>query len=294
MNNSVIETFGTAATSFEETLKAADLNWEVKADRVAGMDTGIQMPRKKMLYRSDTNAPLGIVGENYSPSDPKIFLQTQYDFAKFMGGKVIRAGFLEERSRAFAFTRVGEMKVVRGKSQKGDLLNIHIYSTDGWDGGTPTKSRLYVERVVCSNGMTSRQLAGSLWAAHTKGLPDVYEERWKKFMGEIQAQMVLIRDQFTKLAEAPMDRKQMNEFLFKLMPGESTMSVNRRSEISGLFAGGVGNEGASRWDAYNAVTEFVTHHRSYRTTDNTPVEVNRFVGVLEKDTLSEKALALLN
>lgn len=60
-----------------------------------------------------------------------------------------------------------------------------------------------------------------------------------------------------------------------------------------LFKTGEGNEGKTRWDAYNAVTEYVTHYRTYRETEATSVEVNRFVGVLETDTMSRTALNLL-
>ena len=292
-NTSIIEMQGVAATSLDETLKGADLNWSPSGDKVVGMDTGILMPRKKLLYRSDTREPLGIVGQDYCPSEPKEFLQAQYEFAEFIQGSVFRAGFIGERSRAFAFINVGDINITKPK-KKGDVLRAYIYSTDGWDGGTPRRSRLYVERLICSNGMTSRQLKANLWVSHTKGMGEHYGKRWKAFLQEIRNEVVGVKEEFTRLLNVPMDREGMGSFLKQLIPGESTMSENRRGQIVGLFESGEGNQGATRWDAYNAVTEFVTHHRSYRGNDATPVEVNRFLGVLETDTLSNRALAILN
>lgn len=291
---SVLDTQGHAANGFESTLKAADLNWDVAEDKVGGMDTGIVMLRKKLLYRGDNQQALGIVGDDYSPSDPKEFLKSQYEFAEFIKGEVSRAGFIAERSRAFAFINIGEIKIKRADAKVGDPLRAYIYSTDGWDGGTPRQSRLYIERLACKNGQTSRKLSAKLWVSHTKGREERYGERWKKFLGEIKSSVAAVTAEFKALAEARMTQEQMDEFLLKLIPGESTMSSNRRTNISALFAGGTGNTGSTRWDAYNAVTEFVTHQRSYRGNDATPVTVNRFLGVLETDTMASAALALLN
>src|SRR5438105_4312316 len=69
--HSVIESKGARATTLAETLKNADLAFEVREDKVRGETSGLIMPRKKMLYRSDTNEALGIVGEDYCATAPK-------------------------------------------------------------------------------------------------------------------------------------------------------------------------------------------------------------------------------
>jgi len=293
-HTSIVELHGAPANGLESTLKAADLDWQPLEDKVGGMDTGIQMPRKKMLYRSDTREPLGIVGQDYCPSDPKAFLKTQYEFAEFCKGRVSRAGFIGERSRAFAFIHVTDVQISKSNRKVGDPLRAHIYSTDGWDGGTPRKSRLFIERLVCLNGMVSKQIQASLWVSHTKEMETRYDLRWKKFLNEIKVSVISITKEFQKLANTPMSKDDMDAFLVKLIPGESTLSANRRGAIQELFHNGVGIHGQSRWDAYNAVTEYVTHHRTYRSSDATSVETNRFLGVLETDTLAPQALMLLN
>jgi len=294
MNTTIIQTQGVEATALDETIKNADLNWEPIADTITGGDSGVIMPGKKLLYRSDTKAPLGVVGADYEPSNPRDFINRQYALAESMGGKVVRAGFLEERARAFAFVQIGEkIEIPRGKRKVGDPVQAYIYSTDGWDGGTPVRSRLFIERLKCANGMTSREIHAKLWISHTSGMSKRAEPRHATFQGEVTKMVDAIRVEFTKLAQARMTVEEAKAFVEKLIPGEATMSVNRRTKILGLFETGVGNQAATRWDAYNAVTEFITHHRTYRTTEVTSIETNRFLGVLETDTLGRQALNLL-
>jgi hypothetical protein len=295
MNTTIIQTQGVeATTALDETIKNAQLNWEPLADQVAGMDSGVVMPRKKLLYRSDTKEALGVVGSDYEPTNPRDFVNRQYALAESMGGKVVRVGFLSERSRAFAFVQVGDkIEIPRGKRKVGDPVQAYIYSTDGWDGGTPQRSRLYIERLKCANGMTSREIHANLWVSHVSCMEKRAEPRRNTFQGEVLKMTETIRKEFTKLAQTRMTVEQAKEFVEKLIPGEATMSVNRRNTVLSLFETGDGNEAATRWDAYNAVTQFITHHRTYRTTDATSIETNRFLGVLETDTLGRQALNLL-
>lgn len=294
MNTSVIESKGIAATQYEATLNAADLNWDVKEDKVAGADTGIIMPRKKMIYRSDTNEVLGIVGANYKATCPKEFLQSQYEFAEFIQGKVVRAGFISERSRAFSFIRITEdLKLPRNLRQLGDPTAVYLYSIDGWDGGTPRRSRLYLERLKCTNGMVSKEVKSQLWVSHTKNSEARYSVEWKKFLGEMRVEVETIRNQFITLASTRMSMSEAKTFMGKLFPGEGKAVESRRTQLIELFVAGEGNEGSTRYDALNAVTEYVTHHRTYRETESTSVDTNRFLGVVESDTLRSQAMTML-
>lgn len=290
---SIISTRGTAATTFDATLPKSDLNWEPLEDTVSGTDTAITMPRMKLLYRSDTKAPLGIVGQGYSPSQPREFLKEQFEFAEAIKGKVTRAGFLAERCRAFAFVRMDLPLEIKTSRKVGDPLSVYIYSTDGWDGGTPRKSKMFIERLRCSNGMVSKEIKANMWVSHTANREKIHGDRWKVFMNNMAESVAKLQEEFQKLADTKMTKEQMLDFAMKLIPAEGTKAENRRGEIVKLFTEGVGTEGVSRWDAYNAVTEYTTHHRAYRETDVRSVETNRFLGVLDRNKLAGRALALL-
>lgn len=288
---SVIETFGTNGNGFASTLTAADLDWTVESEPVTSAG-GRVMQRKKMLVRSDTGAPLGIVGSDYAPSDPAHFLKLQYEVAEAIGGRVSRVGFMPDRSRAFAFIDLGEMKL-RTDLKVGDPVRSYVYATDGWDGGTARQARLYVERLTCANGQVSRRLSSKLWVSHTKEMDGRYDDRIKPFLSEVRSTVDEVTGSFQKMIDAKMTDAQMERFLLQLLPGDSKITVNRRAAIGTLFAGGVGNLGRTRYDAFNAVTEYVTHHRKYRESDAASVATNRFLGVMETDTLTDEATMIL-
>ena len=62
-----------------------------------------------------------------------------------------------------------------------------------------------------------------------------------------------------------------------------------------LFRRGTGNEGATRWDAFNAVTEFVDHRRSVRVAEGRDRSEARFESAVfgTGDDLKAKAYDLL-
>jgi hypothetical protein len=291
---SVIESVGAAAGAFTATLERSRLNFKVVEEDVMS-SSGVKLPRMKMLLRDDDKTPLGVVGRNYSPTDPVEFLQSQFELAEQIGGKVTRAGFIPDRNRAFAFIRTEQDIVLpRNLRKAGDPVGVYVYSIDGWDGGTPRKSRLYLERLVCANGMVSRQLQSSLWVSHTKNRQTRYEARAKDFIATTKTAIGEFTDRFVALAKQRMDQDALNAFLAQLFPGEGQRVEDRRQKVAELFRSGAGNEGRTRYDAFNAVTQYVTHDRDYRATDRTEVNVNRFLGVVEKNRINGQALELLS
>lgn len=294
---SVLETVGVEAKDLKATIKLAGLNWEPLSDSIQGTKSGVEMPRMKLLYRSDTKAALGVVGEGYNPSNPAEFLERQYTLAEALKGTVTRAGFLEDRARAFSFIRMPDIQVKpKAQRQVGDVCGVYIYTTDGWDGGTPHKSRLFIERLCCKNGMTSKEIKANFWVPHTSGRELMTKTRWTTFSAEVSQSLEEVRATFVQLIEAKMTPAEMLEFTVKLFPGEGNRVQTTRDQIAALFGEGTGTRGATRWDAYNAVTEYVTHERKSRVQEDSgrTLESNRFLKVLEKDKLAPRALELLS
>lgn len=294
-NQSIIQTVGSEATeNFEETLKKADLNWEVCSEPVRSTVSGITAPRKKMLFRSDNQEFLGIVGEDYVPTSPREFLNAQFQLAERMGGTITRVGFLPSQAKGFAFIKSQAIELPKQSRRVGDIINGYVYVTDGWNGGHPRKSQMFFERLVCLNGMTTKQLDQGFWCAHTKKSAPRFKERFEKFMGSVHTSLETTRKTFLRLRDKQLSQANVENFLLELVPGDNTTSSNRRGKILELFSRtGTGIHGSSAYDVYNAVTEFSTHHRRGRESGVTPSEVNRFLGVVESNTLPEKALALL-
>jgi hypothetical protein len=291
---SVIRSLGIKATTYEETLHRAGFDWEVMEEEIVSRRSGATFTSKKMLLRSDTQEPLGLVGADYKASDPRKFLHNQYAMANILGGDVYRAGWTGKGSKAFSIIKLHEKLVLPANVREvGDTVGLFIYSTEAWDGGSPSASSLFFERLVCKNGMKTQELSAGFRVSHTKNAEDRFKPAMRLFVNEVEEKSNMAQDQFVKLAKTRMGVSEVEQFLENLIPGDTTTAENKREAISKLFTAGVGNEGKTRWDAFNAVTQWVTHHAPYRETSVASVDTSRFLGVLERNQTNERALNLL-
>jgi hypothetical protein len=104
------------------------------------------------------------------------------------------------------------------------------------------------------------------------------------------------------LARTPMSRNEAGNLFASLMGVQDkpmadipTKTLTALDTMSGLFLRGTGNEGRTRWDAFNAVTEYVDHSRSIRVTGGRSRSESRFESVLmgSGDDMKAKAFDLL-
>jgi hypothetical protein len=100
------------------------------------------------------------------------------------------------------------------------------------------------------------------------------------------------------LDNRPMSQQEMTGFVERLYPanGEelSTRTENVRSAIVTGFSRGTGNRGQTRWDAFNAVTEYLDWQSTFKETAF-PREENRLDSLLNGNAakVRNRALELL-
>jgi hypothetical protein len=92
-----------------------------------------------------------------------------------------------------------------------------------------------------------------------------------------------------KLQSDKFTADQMRQLVQRLFPDNknqepSTRLLNKRESIYDKFANGIGNEGRTKWDALNAITEYESRGKF------TP---EKLVRTLSTDNASNRALALL-
>jgi hypothetical protein len=97
---------------------------------------------------------------------------------------------------------------------------------------------------------------------------------------------------FTKIVESlkgvKFSREEMIKFTQKLLPvkeNESSKRMHKRERLVSLYESGRGNVGETKWDAFNAVTEFESH-----TGKQTP---EKLIRNLTMPTLSRSSLKML-
>jgi hypothetical protein len=95
------------------------------------------------------------------------------------------------------------------------------------------------------------------------------------------------------LAEQQVTHSYVEGFVNALMPATkdevSTRTENRRNQITNLFQNGRGNNGETKWDLFNAVTEYVDHHSVGRVTE-TRLDRSEALADIESEARFERAI----
>lgn len=274
------------APTSEEAIKLAGLNWRVNLADLRLADG--RMVTHKATVRDSDGSILGVVGPDYTP------LQNHEAFAffdPFIRGNLAEyhtAGSLREGRRVWILARmrgVDPMEVI-----SGDAVESYILLSNGHDGSLAVRVGFTDTRVVCANTLRAAHgSAGSklLRVKHTSGVKDTLDEI-REVMDCARNEFVATVEQYRQLARRDIDARTLETYVKVVFrkadkpaptglvlasqsgasdaPEESKRLVPR---IVDLFESGRGMKGMrpTMWRAFNAVTEYTSHHRG-RTQDS--------------------------
>ncbi|UJA00523.1 DUF932 domain-containing protein [Acinetobacter johnsonii] len=132
----------------------AGMDWQIESSDVSYMaknDRGqsIIMPyeEQRVLYRSDTHAPLSVVSQRYQEVQPKQILEFYRDLTEQSGFELETAGVLKGGKKFWALAKTGQSSALKGK----DVSNGYILLATACDGTLATTAQFTSIRVVCNN-----------------------------------------------------------------------------------------------------------------------------------------------
>ncbi len=264
--------------------RAAGMDWQIREAEVryvAAHDKALgsihAFPEQKVLYRSDTKAPLSVVSSRYQVVQPSEILEFYRDLTEVGGFQLETAGVLKEGRKLWALARTGQSATLKGKDQ----VNGYLLLATACDGTLATTAQFTSVRVVCNNTM---QIAlgdgtGSVKVPHRSQFDAASVKRqlglaissWDSFVARTKA-----------LSECKVSDAAAEKFLRRVLtypttnPADrDTVSVNERAikAVGQLYAGrGKGaslpSASSTAWGLLNACTEFVDHHRRARSDDH--------------------------
>jgi len=102
---------------------------------------------QKVLYRSDTCAPLSVVSSRYQVVQPREVLEFYRDLTEIGGYEMETAGVLKGGRKVWALARTGKQAVLKGN----DTVNGYLLLATSCDGTLATSVTPTTVRVVCSN-----------------------------------------------------------------------------------------------------------------------------------------------
>lgn len=210
---------------------------------------------KKVMYRTDSNLPLGLVSTQYKIVQPIEVLE----FFRDMVGTVANletAGVLRNGAHYWALAKMdGEFNVA------GDQVNQYLLLASSCDGSLATQARLTSVRVVCNNTL---QLA-------TGKSGQVVQVRHNSTFNaaDVKSQLGEFNDAFKNfeqtakfLANIKMSSSQAQAIFTKILGGDDKKPSRAATRALTLFEGagiGAGLESAkgTAWGALNAVTQLM-------------------------------------
>ncbi|MCS6500749.1 DUF932 domain-containing protein [Burkholderia thailandensis] len=264
--------------------RAAGMDWSIEEAEVRFVAAGNRnlgsihpFPEQKVLYRSDTKAPLSVVSARYQVVQPSEILGFYRDLTEVGGFQLETAGVLKEGRKLWALARTGQSAMLNGK----DEVNGYLLLATACDGSLATTAQFTSVRVVCNNTLQIA-LGDSATAIKVPHRSQFDAQAVKRQLGIAISSWDAFMARTKALAERKVSDAAAETFFRRVLTypttnpaGRDTVAVNERAikAVAQLYAGrGKGADLASAsgtaWGLVNAVTEFTDHHRRARSDDH--------------------------
>lgn len=293
--------------------QAAGMDWRIQetpvrylaSDGKSGLSELYGEPKEfaeqKVLYRSDNQAPLSVVGSRYQVVQPRQVLEFYRDLTEVAGYELETAGVLKAGRKFWALARTGKSAALKGK----DVVKGYLLLATSCDGTLATVAMPTTVRVVCNNtlSMAFRDGVDAVKVPHSRAFDaqtvkcqlGVAVGQWDSFM----YRMKTLAERKIKAHEA------MNYFLKVICNTDQNADptiglTNERAlkKVQTLYDGhGRGAEmhaaKDTAWGLLCAVTEFVDHEKQARSQDNRLDSAWFGQGAVIKQRALEHALQLV-
>ena len=118
--------------------RQAGLDWQIQESPVRYIASANgtlceirSYPDSKVLYRSDTKAPLSVVGSRFKVVQPEEILEFYRDLTEVSAFELETAGILKGGRKMWALARTGQSGVLKGNDQTNAYLLLATAACDG-------------------------------------------------------------------------------------------------------------------------------------------------------------------
>lgn len=258
----------------------AGMDWQIEHSEVRYISGSNHLgvinafPAQKVLYRSDTKAPLAVVSKRFQVVQPGEILEFYRDLTACNGFELETAGVLREGRKFWALARTGQCATLKGR----DKVDGYLLLATACDGTLATTAQFTSVRVVCNNTLQIAlgQASSAIKVPHHSAFdPDAVKRQlgitvssWDGFVVRMKA-----------LVDRPVDPDSAEGLLRRVLTyqGQDNKAtvVNEQAvaTVRALYEGGgqgalMASSRGTAWGLLNSVTEFVDHHRRARSHDH--------------------------
>mgnify|MGYP003678087215 FL=1 len=217
------------------------------------------------MRNNNTGHVYTVTGRKYTPIQNHELIDAFDEVRKMYGADYKAAGVMRGGSRVWVQAQLPKDYTFEIPNRKGDKINSMLTMLIGHDGIISNCIFPTSMRGACNNQFVAmtRESTRDYRIQHFSNWEDKLGLVKTVFAKNINSLKNMYTD-FAKLDSTAISKEQLYNFLGELYPmkdQEDERTLNRHNDIATLFSRGAGNLGKSRWDAFNAVTEYVDHHQ---------------------------------
>jgi phage/plasmid-like protein (TIGR03299 family) len=260
--------------------KNAGMDWQIEQSDVCYV-SGTQhvgvintFPEQKVLYRSDTKAPLAVVSKRFNVVQPGEILEFYRDLTACHGFELETAGVLRQGRKFWALAKTGQTSTLKGQ----DRVDGYLLLATACDGTLATTAQFTSVRVVCNNTLQIA-LGNASSAIKVPHRSHFDAEAVKRQLGITVASWDSFVARMRALVDRPVDPDSVEGLLRRVLtyaaPDSKAPVVNEQalSIVNSLYEGGgrgalMASSRGTAWGLLNSVTEYVDHHRRARSDDH--------------------------
>jgi len=270
-----------------EKLEKLGLNWEVSKEPIQTV-SGISIPDKIAIMRTDTEKVLGIHGTNYDPYQNHELMELLHQIGGKTGLEVHSGGLFKDGAKIWFQLKSDNL------SLNGDTVEGYLSGFNSFDGSSSLGLGNSTFTVSCEN---------SWWAAYREVKTKLrHSASMRPKIDEILANIDVVLEQEQKLfreivmlSETAMTNTQkdlVTALLFNLDEEEmynpdelSTRRKNQLEDFNNDLRAEIATKGDNLWGLFSGVTRYTTH--SMKSTDNSEGKMFGMTGVRERKIFKE-------
>ena len=286
----------------------AGMDWHIESSPVRFIADGAghlgsihSFPEQKVLYRSDTRAPLSVVSQRYKVVQPEEVLEFYRDLTEYAGYELETAGVLKGGRKFWALARSGLGTAIKGQDQ----VNAYLLLATSCDGSLATVATPTSVRVVCNNTLTIA-VDGMAQGVKVPHSTEFNPQRVKQQLGISVSQWDDFMYRMKTLAERKVSQEEIKTYFQSVICNaeeplddpSKLPNVRALNRVQKLYQGeGRGSQlctaQGTAWGLLNAITEYVDHEKRARSNDYRMDSAWFGQGASLKDKALASAMALI-
>ena len=270
-----------------EMLTDLGLNWTVTKEPIQTV-SGIEIPERIAIMRSDTEKVLGIHGKNYDPYQNHELMELLHQIGGQTGLEVHTGGLFKEGAKIWFQLKSDNL------SLNGDVIKGFLSGFNSFDGSSSLGLGNSTETVSCENQWWAAYREVKTKLRHSASMRPKIEEMLANIDIVLQEEQKLFRE-IMMLSETAMTETQKDLvtcLLFNLDEEEylneyelSTRKKNQLEDFRSDLKCEIAHKGDNLWGLFSGVTRYTTH--TMKSTDNSEGKMFGQTGVRERRIFKE-------